>query len=277
MRQPLRNDSRSGFTLVELMVSAIVGTLLLLAAYQVLITNRQAYSVQNERIGAQQSTRAAMDVLFSELREISPPGGDILDMDPSSLEVRVMRGLGVACGVDLSSGTPRVRVRSLGDMFEVGDSVFLFADNDTDRASDDTWIQAYVSATDTAVTCGGGPAADLRFTGQLSTFEADSVRAGAAVRSFTRFTYGLMTYGDQIYLGRRENQGEWIPLVGPLRDAETGAAGVDFEYRDEFGNTTTVPANVQEITVTVRTWSDLRDASGANVLDTLSASIYTRN
>lgn len=276
MTKPLHADRRRGFTLVELLVSALVGTLLLMAAYQVLITNRRAYSVQNERIEAQQATRAAMDVLFAELREISPQGGDILDMEDSKLEVRVMRGLGVVCGVDLTLLIPRLRVRSVTGPFATGDSVFVFADNEVERTSDDTWVNLRITNTDD-VTCSGGQAQDLYFTGQLPILIADSVRTGAAVRSFTRFTYGLMTYGGQIYLGRRENNDDWVPLVGPLRDADTGAAGIDFEYRDEFGNVTNVPAEVREITVTARTWSDVTDASGDHVLDTLSASIYTRN
>jgi len=274
-----RNYSRGrrGFTLIELLVSTIVGTLLLLAAYQVLITNRRAYSVQNERISAQQATRAAMAVLFAEFREISATGGDILDMEDSKLEVRVMRGLGMVCGVDLSTLTPRLRVRTITEPFQVGDSLFVFADHADARVSDDTWIQALASGSDTTVTCGGGRAQDLTFSGQSGTFTADAVRAGAPIRSYTHFTYGLMTYGDEIYLGRRENQGEWFPLVGPLRNGDTGAAGVDFQYRDEFGNTTNVPTNVREIAVTVRTWSELTNARGGHVLDTLSASIYTRN
>lgn len=270
-------SDRRGFTIVELLVVSIIGTLLLMAAYEVLITNRRAYTVQNVRMESQQATRAAMDVLFNELREVSATGGDILDMEDSSLSVRVMRTIGVTCAVDLSLVNPQLTVRKVATYFEPLDSVFVFADNNENRVTDDTWIRALVTSVDTTATCGTEPAQTVGFLGQMPAFVLDSVRPGAPMRAFTRFTYGLMTYGGEVYLGRRENQGDWIPLVGPLRDAATGASGIEFEYLDEAGNDTTDPMAVRQINVTVRTWSDVVDESGHRVLDTLAAHIYTRN
>ncbi|MDT8342605.1 MAG: prepilin-type N-terminal cleavage/methylation domain-containing protein [Longimicrobiales bacterium] len=270
-------NDRRGFTLIELLVVAVLGSLVVLAAYQVLITNQRAYAIQNIKVLSQQSSRGAMDVLFGELREVSAAGGDVLEIDDSELRVRVMRGLGVACNVDLGGTAPRLTVLMVAQAFQAGDSVFVFADNDDNRSADDTWLRVRVTASDSTATCGTEPAHTLDFGGQMAPFVADSVRSGAPVRAFTRFTYGLTTYNGQTFLGRREGNGDWVPLVGPLRDADTGAAGVSFEYYDRDGNTTSNVSEVRRIQVTVRTWSAFVDDQGQRVLDTLSASIYTRN
>lgn len=270
-------NDRRGFSLVELLIVAVLGSLLLMAAYQVLITNQRAYTIQNTKMEAQQATRAAMDVLFAELREISPAGGDIVDMDDGSLEVRTMRTFGVVCDVDMSLLAPQLTVVKVAEFFEDGDSVFVFADNNPDATSDDVWIDARITSIDTTATCSGQDAQRMNFGGQVLTFTNDQVLDGAPVRNFTRFEYGLMTYGGEVYLGRRENSGDWVPLVGPLRDADTGAAGIDFDYFDVNGNPTTVGTNVRQIVVTVRTWSQVTDRDGRTVLDTLRASIFTRN
>ncbi|HUF75760.1 MAG TPA: prepilin-type N-terminal cleavage/methylation domain-containing protein, partial [Longimicrobiales bacterium] len=66
---------RRGFTLVELLVVVVLGSLVLMAALQVLITNQRTYAAQNAVITSQQSTRIALEVLVNELRELSPSGG----------------------------------------------------------------------------------------------------------------------------------------------------------------------------------------------------------
>ena len=75
-----------GFTLIELLVVVVVGSIVLLATLQVLLTNQRIYTAHNARVQGSQSTRAALAVLTSELREISPPGGDLLMMDVDSFK-----------------------------------------------------------------------------------------------------------------------------------------------------------------------------------------------
>ena len=100
----------------------------------------------------------AVEVLFAELREVSPSGGDILAMSQDSITVRLMRKFSIVCGTDWT-GQPKVRVISdfvlnSGDTlyimggtnrFATGDSVFVFADNDEDMIRDDAWIAARIT------------------------------------------------------------------------------------------------------------------------------------
>ena len=74
----------------------------------------------------------ALDVLFNELREVSPAGSDILAMSSDSLRVRLMRKFGFVCDTDMT-GQPDLTVIPWGvgtNAFEVSDSIFVYADND---------------------------------------------------------------------------------------------------------------------------------------------------
>jgi hypothetical protein len=261
------------------MVVVLLGTLLLVSTYQVLITNRRVFTIQNSKVATQQNTRAAMDVLFTELREVSSAGGDVVSMSSNSLSVRAMREIGVVCDPlnGTHASTPQLLVRTLIDVFEAQDSVYVFADNDEFVTTDDEWIRAYVSANDTTVTCAdGSPAQRMTFSGQSGAFSADSVSAGAPIRSFEHMTYSLGSYNSENYLGRSVAGGSWVPLVGPLT-GRSGRPGLEFEFLDGTGTTTAVPADVRQIDVTLRSWAQARGYDGSLVVDSLSSSIFMRN
>jgi len=263
---------RRGFTLTELIIVTVLGALLIMASLQILITNQRTYTAQTAQIQGQQATRAAVDVLFNELREISAQGGDLLVMSGTSLTVRAMRKFGVACLVTTAS-PPVIRALQIGDWFADQDSVFIFADNQTNISSDDAWIAARVTGVDTTAACGAAKAQDLSFSGQSALFTADSVRTGAPMRSYTRYRYGLITYAGDPYLGRTDSGGTTVPLVGPLKASN----GVSFVFMDSVGTVTATATRVRQIQVTIRTSSGVRNSVGATVSDSITATIFTRN
>jgi len=277
---------RRGFTLVELIVVAVLGTLVLGAVLQVLVVNQRTYTANTATISGQQSTRMALDVLFNELREVSAPGGDIVAMARDSLRVRLMRKFGVVCGLNLGGGNPELTVIKIGsvfgvqlgtNLFDVGDSVFVFADNYENDDDDDVWIEARVTDVDTSsVVCpvdGTTIAVDLRFNGQSSLFNADTVGIGAPIRSFDTYTFGTTTFDGDTYLGRRQGTGDMIPIVGPLR----ANRGLEFIYRDANGAVTSTATDVAQIEVIVRTGSTVLNSLGEMVSDSINAWIHTRN
>lgn len=263
---------RRGFTLTELIVVTVLGALLVMAAMQVLITNQRTYTAQTAQIQGQQATRAAMDILYNELREISAQGGDIISMTGTQLTVRTMRKFGVVCDLT-KDNPPTLRVLQVGDWFQAGDSVFIFADNMTNLSTDDDWIAVRVSSADTTMNCSGNKAQDLKFASQTGPFTADSVRTGAPMRSYVRYRYGLITYDGEPYLGRTDASGTTVPLVGPLKTS----TGLSFVYMDSVGNTTATTTKVRQIQVTVRTASGVVNSVGQTVSDSIKARIYTRN
>ena len=267
----MRTGDRRGFTLSELMIVAVLGAVVVGATYQIMLSSQRALTIQTAQVQGQQTVRAGLDILFTELRELSRAEGDILTMGPDRIEVRAMRTFGLVCGVDVS-GSP-LRVQKIGRFFVAGDSVMVFADNDPDIASDDTILSGMVdSSVDTTQTCSGADTAQSLSVGALPTALAnDTVRIGAPVRGFTIYTYGLYSLDGDYYLARKDGL-TTARLVGPL-----SSNGVSFIYRDSFGNVTTNPRAVSQIDVTLRSESEVLDPQGRPVADSLTTAIYLRN
>jgi prepilin-type N-terminal cleavage/methylation domain-containing protein len=274
---------RKGFTMVELIVVVVLGSLVLMAALQILITNRRTYTAQSATIAGQQTTRMAVDVLFAELRELSPQGGDILQMNADSLVVRLMRKFSYVCATDFT-GQPVLTVADSAaalpvmggsNRFAVGDSVFVYADNDEDIDTDDVWIPVRitaVSASSSSACPGPSSGLQLTFNGQGAAFAADLVGIGAPVRSFERFGFGTTTMNGDVYLARRSTS-DYLPMAGPL--APTG--GLQFVYRDSLGAITATPTSVSQIEVTLRTGSEALNSLNQMVQDSILVWIHTRN
>jgi hypothetical protein len=249
----------------------------LLAALQILITNQRTYTAQNQVIQNQQNSRMALEVLFNELREVSASGGDIIAMSSDSLRVRLMRKFSLVCETWDLTGQPELKVLNLpGRRFDVGDSVYVFADNDERDDDDDTWIAAIVTAADTTEACPqlGEPATELTFNGQGALFTLDSVGIGGPVRSYGQYTFRSTNFFGATYMGRRDGPlGFEMPVVGPIRSTN----GLTFEYRDALGNTTATPADVRQVVVTVRTGEGVLNSLDQVVQDSLITWVYTRN
>lgn len=283
-------SDRRGFTLVEILLVAVLGLVVVLGAGQILIKNQQTYTAQTATISGQQTTRIAVEVLFAELREVSPSGGDLLAIAPDSIRVRLMRKFSIVCATDLTGTSPVLTVikdflleggdtlyiMGGANRFAAGDSVFVFADNDEDLDSDDTWFASSVSQVDSAsITCpqDSDPGLALSFNGQSALFAADSVGIGAPVRSYQDFTFGMTIMAGDVYLARRTGSGDMIPIAGPL----SGRNGLEFTYRDAMGAVTSTATDVAQIEVIVRTGSNVLNSLGQMVSDSVRVWIHTRN
>ena len=267
----MKTGNKRGFTLVELLLVAVIGAVLVSATYQILLSSQRAMTVQTAQLIGQQAVRAGIDVLSSELRELSRAEGDILTMGSDRIEIRAMRAFGLVCNVT-GGGTP-IRVKKVGRYFENGDSIMVLAENDPDFTSDDTIVSGVVSSINTGQTCTGTDTAQMLAVPALAQAFAngDTVRLGAPVRAFTTYTYGLYTVDGEPYLARNDADGT-SPLVGPL-----SSDGVSFVYLDAFGSVTTTPTAVSRIEVTLRSASNVVDQNGAPISDSLSTTIYLRN
>lgn len=273
---------RRGFTMVELIIVTVLGTLVVGAALQVLITNRRAYTAHTATIAGQQSTRMAVEVLFAELREISSSGGDVVAMSSDSLRVRLMRKFSYVCATDFTLQPKLTVLDTLGSIpvmgganrFAVGDSVVIYADNDEDYETDDVWIAADIALIDGTATCpqNGEGGTELTFTGLAALFSADSVGIGAPVRSFQTYTFGTTTMNGDVYLSRRIRGGDMVPITGPLQDTN----GLEFIYRDSLGVVTADVSAVSQIQVIVRTGSRVLGSLGELVSDSVDVWIHTR-
>lgn len=266
-------NARHGFTIIELLVVAVLGLLLVMAAYQVLNTNQRAYAVQSEKVRGQQTLRAAMEVLTAEFRELSPEEGDIVRMASDGVEVRIPRRFGLVCEVNYDSGgllglissSPELRVMKYEEWFSDGDSVVVFADHEPATSLDDEWISAQVTAVDTTSACDGLPAQVLTFAGQQSSFPENSVLEGAPIRSRMAAEFGLSGDGNLW----RSVEGSTSDLVGPVDLA--------LSYYDSLGHATTTPTDVAQIQIKLSSSSEIRTSGGHQVRDSLVARVYPRN
>lgn len=273
-------DGRAGFTLVELTIVAVLGAIIVAALLQTLVTSQRTYSAEEVRIRNQQSLRMALEVLSSEVREISASGADIEAMEPSSMTVRVMRQFGILCDYDSTSSPLTLTVRKTGRWFSADDSVLVFADADQRIASDDGWLTGRISSTDTTATCPStmDVAQVLRVSGLgagASGNKVTDVRTGAPVRAFRRYTYGLYEFTGGWYLGRKKGSDAAVRIVGPL--LSPGDSGLVFTYHDSTGAVTADSSKVARVELALRVRSEMRDARGNPLADSLRTRIYIRN
>lgn len=273
----MKTSSRTGFTVVELLVVVVLGALILMTAYQVLAINTRVYAVNGARVQGQQTLRGGLEVLSGELREISARGGDLIEMGTDSLTIRAQREFGLVCDVNYGGGLAQLTAIRVGPAFSVGDSVFVFHDNDPDLASDDEWFGGTVSGVSASTACGGNPSQVLTLpfvSAAAGAFNPDSVRVGAPVRGFDVFTYGQYEVDGEAYLARRK-RGDPDPslLVGPL----PASGGLSFQYLDEQGQVTTVDTLVAQIELTLRYETALRSFNNELVADSVLLRIYPRN
>lgn len=240
-----------GFTLVEILVVMVVGSLLLAAIYQALVAQQRGYNLQREMVMSRQATRTTLEVVTAELREISASGGDLIKASPGEVTFRAYRKFGVICDPG-SAGVP-FEVVELGEPFtQNSDSVVVFVENNPERMDDDGWAFAQVGSISAGSCVLGGKRArriDLHGLGGAS-----GIYAGAPIRSFEHLTYGRYLVDGEWVLGRIGADGEIVPLIGPLAPDDEGLV---FRFFDEDGdefvpNTPADRASVRRIQVEVR-------------------------
>ncbi|MBI5187777.1 MAG: prepilin-type N-terminal cleavage/methylation domain-containing protein [Nitrospirae bacterium] len=60
--------NQKGFTLLELLIAMAIGAIVMLAAYNVFISQQKSHKLQSELVDAEQNARAALDLLTREMR-----------------------------------------------------------------------------------------------------------------------------------------------------------------------------------------------------------------
>jgi prepilin-type N-terminal cleavage/methylation domain-containing protein len=251
--------SRSGFTLIELMISLLLFVLVGGAIYKVLNVSQRAARTQTERASMQGGLRTGVQVAISELQELwTDPGGTsaITLMTPTKITYYGMRGSGVTCG---TPGATQIKVLrstytdSRGGIPTTGNAgrVWVFEDKQEDRSDDDTWEVQTISSVGSGV-CDDGVSAAIVLTVPGLTTPAGA-RDPAPIRTDELMELGLVTVDGRDWLGiGRAGTGEDLtPLAGPL---ETG--GLEFLYRDANNSNTGSVSAVKSILMTLRAESD---------------------
>lgn len=277
----------AGFTIVELLVVSVVGILLVMGAYQLLVTQSRVLTTQQETIDAQESTRGAAALLAWELRSAAASGGDLYVITQDSVVLRSVRATGVICSWVEGSGQSKYGLRQTSGTFTgtANDSAMVFS------VVDNTWAAFDVSAawtgsaawTNTPVCFWGDsttsvprPEASIQID-TLATLA--NLEVGGPVHLFRKTTYGLSTLNGRWWLSRKEGAGGWEILTGPMLSPSDG--GLAFAYYDSLGAVTTDPTLVTRVEFTLRSESygkvSMAGQAGHALKDSITASVFLRN
>ncbi len=280
---------RRGFTLIELVVSLVLFGIATGAIYSVLRNNQLAYQRQIAQVDMNNTVRTTLHVLRNDLLELDagdPLGSDIVAMGPDSLVYRATRSMWFICQPPAVNSITVFYADSLRfprfgwSLSSATDSLFIYAENDESTVSDDQWIRARING---AATFGNGcPGAQASYTIPLTGGLLGGVMDGAPVRSTQMWK--LKTYADargDWWLGAQQlyNAGSTSalqPVVGPIN----GATGLSIVYYDVDGATTTTPAEVARVAISVTGRSDGRVVTLSGLgyaTEALSTGVKLRN
>ena len=274
MNRPARCEpGLRGFSLIELVIATVIGSLVIMATFNVLIGNQRTLTAVAVKIRSQQTLRSGANIVAGELREISPTTGDLVAMGDDSVQVRVTRSFGLVCSVNLGLGNPRLTVKTVGEAFVPNDSIFVLAANDPVLASDDVWKLATVRSVISTTTCNGSDTAQvLTIDGTTVGAPPDSISVGAPMRGFLHYTYGLFLIDGQAFLAREEvGSATPAPMVGPLRRI---VGEPTFTYWDASGTAAILPSQVATIRLALRTGAQI---PGGVIEDSLIVETHPRN
>jgi prepilin-type N-terminal cleavage/methylation domain-containing protein len=253
-----------GFTLVEILIALVLMGIVSTALYQLLVNNQRLYRAQVQSVEINESARAAVSILPTEIRELSAGGGDIMAMNGTSITYKSLQALYVQCTAPNAGSLELVLDRSvffgLRAISAADDSVFIFAEGDSTTRSDDGWLSASVTSTTIGTACPGSrPSITVGVSG-LSAAQLATVQGGAPVRTFRPMQ--ILLYQDAAgdwWLGGRLYQkasGSWAatqPFLGPL-----SGTGLTLTYADAAGTATTNPLLVARVGINVESQSSER-------------------
>jgi prepilin-type N-terminal cleavage/methylation domain-containing protein len=253
---------RAGFSAIELMLVMAIGGLVAAAIGGVLRRQQRFFTNAAAIVEQRVSLRDATGILPSELRALSPAGGDVLAYSDSSLEIRATIGSAIACdtvaggeAIDLASAS-NAGSRRLGAYAtapQPGDIALVYDADASAGSTTSAWVTLPIvdvgSRTDV---CAGSPLIDpterpvadrLRVRFAPGTRIPASVRAGAFVRVLRRVRYRFYRSGTaQWFLGYAEWGGAAFgavqPVSGPYAPySRAGGGGLSLRYFDRAGAT----------------------------------------
>jgi prepilin-type N-terminal cleavage/methylation domain-containing protein len=280
-------SQRRGFTLIEIMLSLTLMLIVSGAIYRLIVSSQRVSRNQTERMSLQSNVRIGSLAVLSDLRELNTVSGgtvaanDILDMQPTSITYRGMRGTGFICQAPTATQVRIARNTFFGyrDPEPGRDSVYVFIDGDPDTEADDAWLSLPLLGVATATACPGVLGDGITLT-TPNTAALVGLATGTPVRVFEVMELKLHQEDGRSWLGARSvSANEPVrPVLGPLVDGN----GFSLTYLNVAGAATADPKEVKSIQVILRGISDGGVTSGiqgppTHVQEELVSQITLRN
>ena len=259
--------SRSGFTLIEVIVAAAVASLVGAAVYTTLVRQQQFYALASGTLSVRARLRDAADVLTTDLRGAAVATYGLPLLTDSAIEMFTGIGSAVACdspqlttatvGIPpsvLESGTTLTSILSTP---EAGDIAILYG-SPANAPDSGRWesipvasfaSQAVATACPAATkftTAGDAAGGRRAYAVTLAAPPGPTVRKGAPIHFLRRVRYSLYRSSDGAwYLGYRRCTVSGTPRCATIQPVSgpynpytppgAGTSGLEFRYYDVAG------------------------------------------
>jgi prepilin-type N-terminal cleavage/methylation domain-containing protein len=247
---------RRGFTMIEVIVGMVVGSIVIGSVVQVMIVQGKSYRKQREILDIRETARQAAALLAWDLRQSTVGGAPLAAIAGNSVTLRSPRAIGMVCNKHAT--LPRYGLWKTGGNFlaTADDTAVVYA------VGRDVWKTLKITAVGTPAAMGvttcawaGARAPDIVVEFAVNTKTDTSwIKVGAPFRSFRRVQYAEYQANNRWWLGRKiGNSPSFEQLTGPLRPP--GNNGLSFTYYDTLGAVTANPAALGSVAFTLRTES----------------------
>jgi prepilin-type N-terminal cleavage/methylation domain-containing protein len=255
---------RRGFTMIELIVSFVIGLIVLGSVVQMMIVQGRGYRKQRELVDVRETAREAAALLSWDLRQAAVGGSSFAVMGANSVTLRSPRGLGTICAKHAvlpryalwkTAGNIQATVDDTALVYQIGRGV---------------WTKLKITDVGTAAAMGvnacawpGARPPDIVVEFAVTAVTDTSyIKIGAPFRNFRRVEYAEFQQNNRWWLGRKVGgAGSYERLTGPLLAPASG--GLAFTYYDTLGAVTANTAAVGSVAFTLRTESYKNATSGS--------------
>ena len=253
---------RRGFTIIELIVSFIIGLIVLGSVVNMMIVQGKGYRKQREQVDVRETTREAAALLSWDLRQAAVAGSPFVAMGPNNVTIRSPRGLGTICAKHAT--LPRYGLWKTAGSIEatVDDTALVY------QMGKGKWNKLKISAVGTPAAMGvaacawpGARPPDIVvefavgiLNGNPILTDTSLIKIGAPFRSFRSVQYAEFQQNGRWWLGRKVGQANtWEQLTGPL--SAPASNGLAFTYYDTLGAVSADPTAIGRVAFTIRTES----------------------
>jgi prepilin-type N-terminal cleavage/methylation domain-containing protein len=277
----LRQFHRQGFTLPELLIAAVLMLIVAGAAHQLVVTTQRLARTQVEQVNLQSNVRSGALVVANELRELSTVAGgsssqnDILQIAPSDITYRAMRGIGFICQAP-SATQIRIGLMDFSgyrDPQATRDSALVFLQGSEETGVADSWLPVAITDVSQSAPCPGARPGITLTVPSVPLLSA--LELGTPVRVYEVMQLKLYQSKGESWLGARSVSGGELaiqPVVGPL----AGPDGFQLNYLDSQGSPTTELSAVSSISYTLRGLSTEAVRSGGREATRLEDGLTTQ-
>ncbi|MFL5638156.1 MAG: PilW family protein [Gemmatimonadaceae bacterium] len=248
--------ARRGFSLIELIVSLVIGMVVLTAVVQMMLVQGRGYRKQREVIDGRETARDAAALLAWDLRQSGMGSSPLMTMSSNSIALRSPRSIGTVCA--------KHPLLARYGLWKSGGNFLATADDSAlvYQLGRDKWTPLKVIAVGTPVAMGvptcawpGARPPDIVVEFAVgSKTDTSYIKVGAPFRGYRRVEYAEYQLNNRWWLGRKVGAATtYEQLTGPLTSPALN--GLKFAYYDTLGVATANPAAVGSVAFTLQTES----------------------